>query len=144
MNLEIGAIVEGKVSGITNFGAFIDLPDNKTGMVHISEVSNEFVKDINDYLKKDQIVKAKVIRISDKGEIALSIKKTAEKEPRGKFVPKRPRQNSFDNRPFQKASKPATFEDMLSMFKHASEEKMSDLKKYTESKRGSSRKGTQR
>ena len=66
MQLEVGTIVEGKVSGITNFGAFVDLPNGKTGMVHISEVSTDFVKDIKDYLKIGQVIKAKIINFGKK------------------------------------------------------------------------------
>ena len=65
--LEIGSIVEGKVSGLTNFGAFVSLPDDKSGMVHISEVSTSFVKDIHEHLQVGQDVKVKVIGISDEG-----------------------------------------------------------------------------
>ena len=81
--LEIGAIVEGKVTGLTAFGAFVSLPDGKSGMVHISEVSNSFVKDIKDFLKEGQDVKVKVVNITDEGKISLSIKKAedAPKEP---------------------------------------------------------------
>ena len=79
MQLEVGQIIEGKVSGITNFGAFIDINNtNKTGMVHISEISYNFVKNIKDALKIGQTLKAKIIRISEKGEIALSIKQLNE------------------------------------------------------------------
>lgn len=152
MQLEIGTILEGRVTGITSFGAFIELPDNKKGMVHISEVSNSFVKDINDYLKVGDIAKVKVININDKGEIALSIKKTIEPakniQRRSDFGSNR-RHNSgspnFDWKGSKKNQEPTSFEDMMAMFKHASEEKMSDLKRSTESKRGSfSKRGSQR
>ncbi len=79
--LEVGAIVEGKVTGLTAFGAFVSLPDGKSGMVHISEVSNSFVKDIKEFLKEGQDVKVKVVNITDEGKISLSIKK-AEDTPR--------------------------------------------------------------
>ena len=72
--LEIGAIVEGKVTGLTAFGAFVSLPDGKSGMVHISEVSNSFVKDIKEFLKEGQDVKVKIVNITDEGKISLSIK----------------------------------------------------------------------
>ena len=73
--VEIGAILEGKVTGLTNFGAFVSLPDNKTGMVHISEVSSSYVNDIHDHLKEGQQVKVKVIDVTPEGKISLSIKK---------------------------------------------------------------------
>lgn len=150
MAIEIGAILEGKVTGITNFGAFIELPEKATGMVHISEVSSSFIKDIHEKLTEGQTVTVKVIDINEKGKIALSIKKAMpeEEEPR----PKRP------DRP--KKSQPAvwtgtqktesenmSFEDMMAKFKSVSDEKMSDLKKNSASKRGASiprRGGSQR
>ena len=131
MQLELGAILDGKVNGITSFGAFIDLPDNKKGLVHISEVSNDYVKNISDYLKDGQDVKVKVISVNDKGEIRLSIKKASESEKEKKFSNGK---NIFKND--QKPVKKQSFEDMMSMFKIASEEKMSDLKRATDSKRG--------
>ena len=67
MQFEIGSIIEGKVSGLTNFGAFISLPGGATGMVHISEVSNTYVKDIHEHLKEGQDVKVKVLSISAEG-----------------------------------------------------------------------------
>ena len=75
MELAVGAIVEGKVTGITKFGAFVALPGNKTGMVHISEIAHAYVSDINEYLTVGQDVKVKIIAM-DQGKINLSIKKT--------------------------------------------------------------------
>ena len=74
MQLDVGKIVEGKVTGITNFGAFIDLGEGKTGMVHISEVSAGYVKEIADHLKEGEQVKVKVLKVGDDGKISLSIK----------------------------------------------------------------------
>ena len=76
--LEVGAIFEGKVTGITKFGAFVDLGNGKTGMVHISEVAPVFVKEIRDFVTEGQTVKVKVIGISDEGRINLSIKRALE------------------------------------------------------------------
>ena len=73
MEFEIGSIVEGKVKSITNFGAFIDFDDGKSGLVHISEISNTFVKDIKDHLKEGQTVKTKVISKDPSGKLGLSI-----------------------------------------------------------------------
>ena len=75
MDLAVGAIFEGKVTGITKFGAFVSLPEGKSGMVHISEVANSFVNDIKDFLTEGQDVKVKIINIDDVGRINLSIKK---------------------------------------------------------------------
>lgn len=146
--LEIGAIVEGKVTGLTAFGAFVSLPDGKSGMVHISEVSNTFVKDIKEFLKEGQEVKVKVVGISDEGKISLSIKKASE-EPRdskirqaGRPRPQgdRPRANVWQGQ--QKQPKEAmSFEEMMAQFKAVSDEKMSDLKRSTDSRQGSGRRG---
>lgn len=89
MSIEAGAKLQGKVSGITNFGAFIDLGDRKTGLVHISEVSNGFVKDINDVLKVGDEVTVLVTSVGDDGKIGLSIRK-AQEQPQEKreFVKK--------------------------------------------------------
>lgn len=73
--LVVGNIVEGKVTGITKFGAFVDLGDGKTGMVHISEVAPTFVKEIRDFVKENDTVKVKVLSISEDGKISLSMKK---------------------------------------------------------------------
>ena len=78
MELKIGAIIEGKVKTITNFGAFVDLPENQIGMVHISEVASHYVSDIRQHLSEGQTVKVKVIKIDEKGKIALSMKKAEE------------------------------------------------------------------
>ena len=80
MAVEIGEILDGKVTGITNFGAFVELPDKSTGMVHISEVSNTYIKDIHEQLSENQEVKVMVIDINEKGKIALSIKKALPEE----------------------------------------------------------------
>jgi S1 RNA binding domain protein len=79
MAIEVGAILEGKVSGITKFGAFIDLPESKTGMVHISEVAPTFITEISDYVKVGQTVKVKVLAVGD-GKISLSMKQALPKE----------------------------------------------------------------
>ena len=144
MAVEIGAILEGKVTGITNFGAFVELPDKTTGMVHISEVSSSFIKDIHEKLSEGDVVKVKVIDINEKGKVALSIKK-AQPEQQEESKPKRP----AGDRP--KRSQPPvwtgtqksepesmSFEDMMAKFKSVSDEKMSDLKKKKFAMRGAS------
>lgn len=140
---EIGAILEGKVTGITNFGAFVELPEKETGMVHISEVSNTYIKDIHEKLEEGQTVTVKVIDINEKGKIALSIKKAMPEEeaPKPKRregdKPKRSQPNVWTG---TQKTEPAnmSFEDMMAKFKSVSDEKMSDLKKNTVAKRGSS------
>lgn len=130
MLLEVGKIVEGKVSGITNFGAFIQLSEGKTGLVHISEVAEEYVKDIKEHLKENQMVKVKVLSVDNNGKISLSIKKAMERK-----MPQR------SNRPMEidwnrSGNDNLSFEERLAKFMKDSDEKMHDLKKSFESKRG--------
>ena len=82
MQLEVGEILEGKVTGILKFGAFVDLGNGKSGMVHISEVANTYVNDIKDHVTEGQTVKVKIISIADDGKISLSIKKAQPQESR--------------------------------------------------------------
>ena len=82
MQLEVGSILEGKVTGITKFGAFVELPGGKVSMVHISEVAPTFVKEIRDFVKENQVVKVKVLSISDDGKVSLSMKKAMEPSQR--------------------------------------------------------------
>ncbi|MDP4095043.1 MAG: S1 RNA-binding domain-containing protein [Bacillota bacterium] len=131
MLVEVGKVVEGKVSGITNFGAFIQLPGGKTGLVHISEIAEEYVKDINSHLKENQTVKVKVLSVDANGKINLSIKKALNPNPAPRF--NRPADFDWNRGNNDKMS----FEDMLAKFQKDSEEKMHDLKKSFESKRGS-------
>ena len=136
MAIQVGDILEGKVSNIMQYGVFIQLPEKQKGLVHISEVSNKFVSDINTVLKQGEIVKVKVIS-TDNGKIALSIKQLEEK----KVINKEKRFNNFDR--FDRSieeNKPQTFEDILSKFLKDSEERQVDIKRNFESKRGSSSK----
>lgn len=134
MQLEVGAILEGKVTGITKFGAFVELPGGKTGMVHISEVAPTYVKEIRDFVTENQTVKVKILSISEEGKVSLSIKKAiVQPEPVRKAVsPGRP--GGFEWQGSRNES--GSFEDMMSRFKQSSDEKMSDLKRNVESKRG--------
>lgn len=86
MTIEVGSVMEGTVTGITKFGAFVELPDKKVGLVHISEVANEYVKDVNDFLKVRDKVNVKVLSVDDKGKIALSIKQTQRRRKRRNFA----------------------------------------------------------
>lgn len=83
MQIEVGSILEGKVTGITKFGAFVDLSDGKSGMVHISEISNTYVENVSDFLSEGQTVKVKVIAVNENGKISLSIKKLNENGDEG-------------------------------------------------------------
>ncbi len=136
MQVEVGAVLEGKVTGITKFGAFVDLGDGKTGMVHISEVASTYVKEIRDFLQEGQDVKVKVMTVGEDGKISLSIKKAAAPAPR---APRQPvaspgRPGEFEWKPARNEA--SSFEDMMSRFKQTSDEKMSDLKRSLDNKHG--------
>lgn len=135
MQLEVGTVLEGKVTGITKFGAFVELPGGKTGMVHISEVAPTFVKEIRDYVTENQTVKVKVLSISEDGKVSLSMKKAMEPAPRTAPAPRPARPGNYEWQASKK-SEPSSFEDMMSTFKKTSDEKMSDLKRCMDSKRG--------
>ncbi|HEY5524757.1 MAG TPA: S1 domain-containing RNA-binding protein [Clostridium sp.] len=134
MTLEAGNILEGIVVNITNFGAFIEV-DGKTGLVHISEVADSFVKDIRQHLNEQDKVKVKVISIDDNGKISLSIKQA-------NIQKKSVKPAEFDwGTPSKGATKipSANFEDKMSKFLKDSEEKMQDAKKHQEFKGKSSK-----
>lgn len=143
---EVGEIIEGTVTGIMPFGAFVDIGGGKSGLVHISEVSNSYVKDINDCLKKGDKVKVKVLTVDDNEKISLSIKKAemkAEKRP-GRIKDTR----SGNTRPddfnwLAKKDDELSFEDKLLKFKQVSDENMRTVRRNAESKRsgGYSRRG---
>ncbi|WP_196592684.1 S1 RNA-binding domain-containing protein [Pectinatus sottacetonis] len=143
MSIEVGSILEGTVTGITNFGAFIELPGGKVGLVHISEVADVYVKDVKDFLKERDKVKVKVLTI-DGNKIGLSIKQLQEKKPPQAITPKNnavapkfvPRKSFTNDRRRQNNPGPASFEDKLSKFLKDSDEKLTDLRKKTDSKRG--------
>jgi S1 RNA binding domain protein len=122
MSVEVGSKLQGKVTGITNFGAFVELPEGSTGLVHISEVADKYVKDINDHLKVGDEVEVKVINVND-GKIGLSIKKAKEN------------QNKNSNS-HQAKRRSESFEAKMSRFLKDSEDRLASLKKHTESKRG--------
>ena len=135
MLIEVGKIVEGKVTGITNFGAFIQLAEGKTGLVHISEVAIEYVKDIKNHLKQGQVVKAKVLSIDNNGKISLSIKKALQDEEVN--ILKKTSKKPIDIDWFApKNDSDLCFEDKLSKFKQDSDERIQALKKNFETKRG--------
>lgn len=144
MELTVGAILEGKVKTITNFGAFIALPENKTGMVHISEVANSFVSDIRQHLTEGQDVKVMVIG-TDNGKINLSIKRLEARPQRDNGA-----RNNFrsrdagtaqnQNRPQRTAPTPPPapktadqlFEEKLKQFMTESDSKLSSVRQYSD------------
>lgn len=140
MAIEVGSKVTGKVSGITNFGAFVDLGDNKTGLVHISEVSDGYVKDIREELEMGQTVTVKVLSVGDDGKIGLSIRKAEEKKLEPAAAPRRPQRSNENSRGSRKPANPRggkqDFDSLMSSFLKDSEDRLSSLKRNTENKRG--------
>ena len=140
MSIEVGSKLQGKVTGITKFGAFVELPGGSTGLVHISEVADNYVKDINDHLKVGDQVEVKVINVEKDGKIGLSIKKAIDK-PEAQHR-SRSYSNSHSQRPRQSrpndrnAPKVETFESKMAKFLKDSEDNLTSLKRHTESKRG--------
>lgn len=146
MAVEVGAKVSGKVSGITKFGAFVNLGEHKTGLVHISEISDSYIKDIQDVLKVGDDVTVKVLKIGDDGKIALSIRKAVDKPAPSKGNKSQNRNNRgrsihskfsdnhhhHDNHKNNKAS----FDDLMDNFLKESESRLATIKKNTEGKRG--------
>lgn len=134
MDLAVGQIIEGKITGITNFGVFVDLGDSKSGMVHISEVARTYVNDINEYVKIGDNTKVKVLNIGDDGKISLSIKRAAENEntdnrERGERRFSQPQKPNGSYTWMPKKQEPQTFEEMMSRFKQTSDEKFSEMKR---------------
>ena len=153
MLLEVGTIIEGKVTGITKFGAFVSLPEGKSGMVHISEVANAYVSDIHDHLSEGQTVKVKIIGFTPDGKINLSIKK-AEPQPQRptdrRDTERRPMQRR-DERPqspggFSRGGQAAprqtdpSFEDKLKQFMQEADSKMSGSRYYEQQRKSRRRK----
>jgi S1 RNA binding domain protein len=149
MSIEVGSKLQGKVTGITNFGAFVELPEGSTGLVHISEVADNYVKDINEFLKVGDEVLVKVLNVESDGKIGLSIKKAKEQEQqqqperfqrpdRGDRPqrPQRPRNFKADKRGGGGGAIGESFEQKMSRFLKDSEDRLASLKRHTESKRG--------
>jgi len=142
MSIEVGSKLQGKVTGITKFGAFVELPEGTTGLVHISEVADNYVKDINEHLKVGDQVEVKVINVEKDGKIGLSIKK-AKDRPEQTHQARPQRQGRGDNRSRDnfrsrdnnRAPK-ENFEQKMARFLKDSEDRLSTLKRSTETKRG--------
>lgn len=155
MTIEVGTKLEGKVTGITHFGAFVDLSGGVTGLVHISEIADNYVKDVNDHLKLEDVVTVKVINVDKDGKIGLSIKQAVDRPVSEQRPPRAPRPErsdrpgggrdggsgrpGFGNRDRGKGRSTyntPSFEDKMLRFLKDSEERISSLKKNTEGKRG--------
>lgn len=122
MGIEVGSIVEGTVVKITHYGAFVELPDGKSGLVHISEIADTYVKDVKDYLRERDTVRVKVLGVNEKGKLDLSVKQALSPEERA-----------------ARARARTSFEEKLKAFMKESEERLLDLKRNTEAKRGGRR-----
>ena len=152
MELAVGQVLEGTVTGITKFGAFVSLEGGKSGLVHISEVANTFVNDVHDHVQIGQKVKVKVLSLGEAGKINLSIKRAVE-APRQNQPPRRPNPNSYQSAPRpaqQSAPAPVQgqvaaptgnqeFEDRLKRFMQESDSRIADNRMYSERKQRSRR-----
>ena len=143
MQLQVGMVIEGKVTGITKFGAFVALPEGKSGLVHISEIANTFVNDVHDYVQDGQTVTVKIIGIGDDGKINLSIKKADEHAPQQRQDQRpprpasaaQPRQYGGPRQAVPRANGPTgdvSFEDKLKQFMQESDSRMADNKMYSD------------
>lgn len=127
MSIEVGNKLKGKITGIKKFGAFVELPEGKSGLVHISEVADNYVENVEDHLSVGDEVEVKVLSITDDGKISLSIKKAKDR-------PRKPRHSKANHgKPVQKTE---DFEKKLSNFLKDSEDKLTSIKRQTESRRG--------
>ena len=145
MQFEAGAVLEGRVTGITAFGAFVALPDGKSGLIHISEVANTYVTDIREHLSVGQTVKVRVLSISPEGKISLSAKR-AETEPAAAppcSAAQRTAMTAAPPRAVQpyvpQKSGDQNFEDKLKHFMQESDSKMSGSRIYEQQKRSRGR-----
>ncbi len=137
-----GTVVEGTVVGITNFGAFVQIEGAGTGLVHISEIANEYVRDVNNHLKMNEKVKVKVLNVDTaNGKMDLSLKQAlAADDPGGglgppPFLPRPYRRSGRGKRELPEGADPV-FEEKLSKFLKSSEERLLDIKRNLEAKRG--------
>jgi len=137
MDLTVGSIVKGKVTGIIKFGAFVSLPEGKSGMVHISEIASNFVNDIRDYLEEGQEVEVKIIGIDEAGRINLSIKKAQQRQERANSSSARSQKNRTTGAQRDPAN--MSFEDKLKAFMSASESRQADARHAVDRKNGSRR-----
>ena len=163
MELGVGSIVDGKVTGITKFGAFVALPNGKSGLVHISEVAYSYVNEVSDHLHEGQEVKVKIIGIDQANRINLSIKQVepppqraprqgghqggGRSHPGSGFRPMGGSRPAGGSRPtgfvYQAPKEPTDFEDRLKQFMQSSDSKLSELR-YIEKKGGNRRGGGRR
>ena len=142
MALEIGSVVEGKVTSIAKFGAFVLLPEGKSGLVHISEIANAYVSDVNVFVQVGQSVKVRVLNISEDGKINLSIKRAEEQSAAAPARPPRAPRRPESERPRENAaprmgevaprSENQEFEDKLKKFMQESDSRIADNRLYAD------------
>ncbi len=128
MELTVGSILTGKVTGIMKFGAFVSLPEGRSGLVHISEIAYTYVNEVSDHLQVGQEVKVKVVGIDENGRINLSIKKAQDPPPR----PARRGNAPGGHAPSPAPAAPSSFEDKLKQFMQDSDSRLSDVRKHGE------------
>lgn len=145
MEIEVGAILEGTVTSIAKFGAFVSLPERKSGLVHISEIASAYVADVNDFLQVGQTVKVKVLAITPEGKINLSIKRAEEQPQAEQRRSPRPQRTSAPRSTDSAASSngvvhgptnDATFEDRLKHFMQESDSRIAGNRLYSDRNRG--------
>lgn len=148
MQVEVGAILDGKVTGLTNFGAFVLLPGGETGMVHISEVAISYVENLRDHLSENQEVKVKVIAVNENGKIALSIKQALpefgdrQRKPYNNNKDKQKKPNVWQGQKAAAEPQNRSFEDMMASFKKVSDEKIGGMKRSSDTRHGGNRRGS--
>lgn len=127
MPIEIGSEIEGKVTGVANFGAFVELPEGNAGLVHISQIADTYVKDVSKHLKVGDLIKVKVLGSAKQGKYDLSIKQVG-----------KPSWEQKKRRPKEQNDKPApgTFEDKITQFLKQSDDKLQDWKRNLDNKQG--------
>lgn len=144
MEIKASEIVQGRVAEVRDFGAFVWLEDGRKGLIHISEISDDFVKDIHNRIKPNQKVKVKVLSVKDDGRIELSLKQAENQEytrppkqerehphlPATEYLGEPPNMNFLRDR-----DQPDEFDQMLKSFKRMSEENLLDNKRSVERKR---------
>jgi len=132
MDFEVGAILTGKITGITKFGAFVTIAPGKSGLVHISEIASTYVSDVREHLTEGQEVTVRVIGVDQSGRMNLSIKSAIPVQETAPRRPPQPKQQAVVSEP--------TFEDKLKRFMQDSDSKMSGIKQYSD-KKGARRRG---
>ena len=136
MALEVGSILEGRVTGITKFGAFVALPEGKSGLVHISEIANTFVSDVHDHVQLGQTVQVKILSVTPEGKINLSIKRALEQPRQEAPAPARRPVPAARPAPERTQADPPSgnmeFEDRLKKFMQESDSRIADNRVYAE------------